>query len=287
MTADLAHTLEEPNQTELGWRNVANLATWVIMTVLWFSGSSGLLGQSNRDANWKYTPLLGHRGVIFAFEGIFAVRQMMPRFRNPRLVHHMTPGWLVTCLLQGTWCVTFAVGSAILSEVLIAGTVLGLLSIVVITDSLAMTWCEYLMFRGGFSLHIGWVMNATAAGVIFAADSHQASKQMLLGMALASAGAICVSTTIFALVKGSPDPIVCCVVAYAFWSIGTELGSPSIPNLWENPRTWDPDTLGGLQLGAQFLMFLALTLAVVAIARAVFEMQQKAPGDNLAGTEIL
>jgi len=106
------------------------------------------------------------------------------------------------------------------------------------------------------------------------AEGRKAAPEIMLALAVASVGVICVFASIFALVKRSPDPIVCCVAAWAFNAISAKLSNPEDLNSDKrfNPYTWDPITIKGLELGASYIAYLALVLAAVAVARGIYAM---------------
>merc|ERR1712218_109350 len=127
------------------------------------------------------------------------------------------------------------------------------------TDGVAMSWLEWAVLRGCFSLHGGWIIAASSLNVSIIADGRKAAPEMMLALAVVSVGAICVVATIFALVKRSPDPIVCCVAAWAFNAIRAKLSNPVDLNNPDrhNPYTWDPITIKGLEIGASHIAYLA------------------------------
>lgn len=277
MTADIAIATGEPKVAELTWRNWACLGAFAFNAVLTLLSTAGFLGPDNTELSEKYTLLITPAGFAFAiwgpiflWEGVFAGAQLLPSFRSSRVVELVTPGWVLACVSQGVWSVVFAQEWLTFACVAMCGILAGLLFIAWNTDGFAMTWAEYFCLRGCFSLHGGWIIAASALNVSVVADGAKSPPEVMLGLAVASVGVICVFATIFALTKKSADPIVCCVAAWAFNAISAKLSDPvdlDNPDR-HNPFMWDRKTLGGLELAATYITFLALGLAAVAAGRA-------------------
>jgi len=281
MTAEIAHVTEERKVAELNWRNWACLVAYIINAL--FTGLSipGVFGPTNGELSAKYQLLITPAGFafsiwgpIFLWEGTFAVAQMLPQFRNSTLVALVTPGWLLACVSQALWSVVFAQERLTLQLLCMLGIFAGLLAIAVMTDGVAMTWQEYFLLRGGFSLHCGWIIAATALAANVVADGAKSPPEQMLGLAVVSIGVICIMATIFALVKKSADPIICCVAAWAFNGIRVELSDPQLlDNKYRhNFHEWDRTTLEGLELAAGNIATLCLILAVAATVRTVASM---------------
>merc|ERR1719493_481623 len=147
---------------------------------------------------------------------------------------------------------------------------MGLQWVAVRTDGAAMSWEEYAVLRWSLSLHLGWIIAASAVNANTLVDFRKASPETLLGFAITSIGAVCIVATIFAVAKPSADPVVCLVAAWALNAISAELSDPMALDdaSRHNPYTWDRVTLAGLQQAASNVTSLALALAVVAAARA-------------------
>lgn len=280
MTADLANAMVEPKQGDLGWKNWINFGAYAFNFIMTALSGVGAFGPTNGDLSAKYQLLVTPAGFafsiwgpIFLWEGIFAVAQMLPHFRNSKLVDLVMPGWVLACFAQSMWSIAFAQEAMVLQLVCMLLILLGLLGIAANTHGHPITWSEYFALRGGFSLHLGWIIAASALSTNVTADSFKASPETMLGLAITSIGVICVIAAVFALATRSPDPVVCLVAAWAFNGIRAELGNPTAldnPNRF-NPHMWDRTTLGGLQTAASQISFLALGLAAVAIARVAMQ----------------
>merc|ERR1711920_611773 len=144
--------------------------------------------------------------------------------------------------------------------------------VAVLADGVKTTWVEYSLIRGPLSLHLGWIIAASAVNTNVLFDYWRSSPEQLLGVAIATIGVVCIFAAIFAFVAKSPNPIVCFVAAWAFSGIAVELSdSAPLDNPdRHNPHTWDPVTLGGLRLAATYITALSCVLAAIASARVAW-----------------
>lgn len=260
----------------LGWRNWANLVGYLVNSGITYASIFGAFGPSNTELSDKYQLLITPAGFafsiwgpIFIWEGVFAVSQMLPRFRGSLLVELVTPGWLAACACQCLWTLLFAQEWMPAALACMLGILAGLLAIAARTDGVPIAWPEFFLLRGGFSLHLGWIIAAASLNVSVVADAAKASPGTLLGLAITSIGIVCVLSAGFALVTRRADPIVCLVAAWAFNGIRVKLSDPvelDSPTRF-NPYTWDRVTLEGLQLATGLVTLLALLLAAVAFVR--------------------
>merc|ERR1740123_665740 len=152
------------------------------------------------------------------------------------------------------------------------GVLFGLLLVAALADRLSTTWVEYSLIRAPLSLHLGWIIAASAVNTNVLFDYWRSPPEQLLGVAVTSIGAVCILAAIFTFVTKSPNPIVCFVAAWAFSGIAVELSDSAPldnPNR-HNPYTWDSVTLGGLQLAATYITAVTLAHAAIAIARVAW-----------------
>merc|ERR1719491_1487404 len=137
-------------------------------------------------------------------------------FRSSKVIDLITPGWVLACLSQAAWSVAFAQEWLVLACVFMIGILVGLLHLAWATDGVPMSWLEWAVLRGCFSLHGGWIVAASALNFSVVFEGRKAAPEVMLGLTVASVGAICIFAAIFACAKRSPDPIVCIVAAWAF-----------------------------------------------------------------------
>lgn len=265
---------------QLGWRNYANLGAFLLNTAVTYASLAPWFpGETNTDLSAKYQTLITPDGLTFAIwagiftgEGVFAVAQMLSRYRGSKVVRAVTPGWLFACVAQICWTVFFSQNLVPASLVAMVSILAGLMFISDSTDGMAMSWEEYFVLRWAFSLHLGWIICASAVNANTLADFDKLAPETLLGLAVTSIGALCILGCVFSLVKKSPEPLVNLVAAWAFAGIVRELSDPELLNSPDrhNPYIWDEVTLNGFKLAASNLSNLNLGLAAVAVLRAVW-----------------
>merc|ERR1711920_634951 len=215
-------------------------------------------------------------------EGVFAVAQMLPQYRGNKIVELATPGWLGACVCQCLWTLIFAQEWMPTALVCMLGILSSLLTIAARTDGANMTCSEFFLLRGAFSLHMGWIIAASALNVSVVADAAKASPGTLLGLAVASIGIVCVLASCFAFATKSPDPVVCLVAAWAFNGIRVKLSDPielDSPTRF-NPHVWDRVTLEGLQTATGIVAVLALLFAALAAGKMVLTARSGAVAEN-------
>jgi len=281
---------EEPSSSapeQLTWRNWSSLTAYVFNSVFTYTSLTGIFGATNTELSKKYQTLVTPAGFafsiwgpIFIAEGVFAVAQMLPRFRSAAVVRTVAPWWSAACLFQVCWTLAFAQEFIPLSLVCMLGILVCLLGVAGSTDALELTCAEYWLLRAPFSLHLGWIIAASAVNASVQADAAEASPQTLLGLAVSSDAVICMVATCLAVVVRRPDAIACLVVAWAFGGIYAELGNPEnldSPDRF-NPYIWDRVTLGGLRRAALGVVMLALGLAVLAAVRTALIARRDSRG---------
>uniref|UniRef100_A0A7S4VBY4 Uncharacterized protein n=1 Tax=Alexandrium monilatum TaxID=311494 RepID=A0A7S4VBY4_9DINO len=286
----LAMLVEEPSSpapAQLTWRNRSSLAAYVFNSAFTYASLTGVFGATNTELSKKYQTLVTPAGFafsiwgpIFIAEGFFAVAQMLPRFRGTAAARAAAPWWWAACLCQVCWTLAFAQEVIPLSLVCMLGILVCLLGVARSTDALELTCAEYWLLRAPFSLHLGWIIAASAVNASVQADAAEASPQTLLGLAVSSDAVICTVATCLAVVARRPDAIACLVVAWAFGGIYAELGNPEnldSPDRF-NPYIWDRVTLGGLRRAALGVVMLALGLAVLAAVRTALIARRDSRG---------
>jgi len=277
--SQVSSTLKVPSG-ELRLVNFLNLVAFALNAVSTTLAGLAFFGPTNGELAAKYALLISPAGFafsiwgpIFLWEAAFAVLQMLPKYRSNKLVDLVTPGFVGACLAQSCWNVAFAQEALVLAFIFMLGILAGLVSTIINTDGVAMTWEEYFCLRGMFSLHGGWIIAASALNLNIVADGARASPETVLGLSLATVGGLCSIATVFALVKKTPDPIVPSVAAWAFNAISAKLGGDRAylnnPDR-HNPHMWSEETLGGLQVGVTLITYLSALLAAMAVFRSIW-----------------
>jgi len=291
MTAADQGQLMSPAADKLETRNYLNLAAYILNSVITYVSLTGIFGETNSDLSKKYQTLVTPAGYafsiwgpIFIWEGVFAVCQMLPRFRGSRVVEPASPWWWCACLCQCCWTLAFAQEAIALSLVLMLGILASLLGLVVRTDGLQLGWADYLCLRAPFCLHLGWIICASAVNANVQADYSKAAPEVMLAMAVLSFAVVGGLNTALVASAKSPDPITSLVACWAFAAIGSELGDPA--NLANPDRhnyfAWPALVLGGLRKAAGWAAILAALLAGPALLRRAVREFRRARGDTSA-----
>eukprot|EP00466_Bigelowiella_natans_P015080 jgi/Bigna1/85136/estExt_fgenesh1_pg.C_20276 len=130
---------------------------FAIQTSITYLSQTGALGKTNKEVavSEKYNSLVtpaGYAfaiwGVIFSWEGVMVVRQLLKPTVNPSF----QLCWISANVFQSLWSFAFAQESMISSSVLLSGIAASLYGCVAHAEDQSFGWV-----RGPISLHAGWV----------------------------------------------------------------------------------------------------------------------------------
>jgi len=124
--------------------NYANLVSYVLSLLLIYLSLTGIFGETNTALSSKYQTLVTPSGwafsiwgPIYIFEGVFAVAQMLPSYRNsPVVTKGVSYLWCFVCLMQIAWTMSFAQEQIWLATVFMYFICFGLVAIVYRTNVL-------------------------------------------------------------------------------------------------------------------------------------------------------
>lgn len=280
----MAIPIEEKNDLQqersaLNWKNFGNLLAFVLNVLFTYGvGTAGWFGTPNNgELSEKYQTIITPKGtafsiwaVIFLFQGLFTVVQMLPSFRGRPLVQDGVSFWyMVTCYAQVGWTFTFAyeVNEAALFFMLIIWMSLMALIIsqyYVELDSETSKCCsmkglmEFWLLKFPFSIHGGWITAASALNVsVIAVDNESpAATQLAVGIiCLAVLHALSV-WHLFGYKR--PNYTIPCVLIWANGWIYAELQQPKQLIL----DTFDQSVIDGVAYAA-FSVAMIITIQVV------------------------
>jgi len=256
--------------------NLANLAAYVINIAVTYASLTGIFGETNTVLSKKYQTLVtpvgwafSIWGPIFIWEAVFAIAQMLPKYRESEIVHAVCPYWCLACSFQVAWSIAFGADLILPAFVCMLGILVSLFCSMWVADQLTdAALLEFWLLRAPFSLHAGWIVAASAVNFNVLADSRMADASTLLALAVVSFGIILAVAALASVAWPKPDSIICFVAAWALAGVAAELNDPV--NLQGasrfNPHLWDVTTLDGIKRAASYLSVLAVSLAVVAMA---------------------
>jgi len=269
MDAPSASAAEAPHLTARNW---ANLVAFIVNLGVTYGSLFGIFGASNSSLSKKYQTLVTPAGwafsiwgPIFIWEGIFAISQMFPTLRANAMVQRVTIWWCAACAFQILWSIVFAQEAIVLALLCMLGILGSLFGLNWTADAgESFTAKEFWLLRAPFSLHLGWIVAASALNTNVLAEASRAAPATLLTLAIVSLGAILTTATIFATAIKKPDAILCLVCCWALLGIYSELGAPA--NLENparfNPVAWDATMLTAIRttaliFGVVIVLFLA------------------------------
>ena len=268
--------------------NTINLLTYVANLLVTYGSQLGWFGLTNQEQSLKYQTLVTPIGFAFAIwgpifllQGIFAVAQIMPRYRSLHVVRDGVSFWYVAvCAAQAGWTVAFAqdvIWLSIVFMLLILGSLAALnWSVVRVVchpcsnsadeEAMAPALC-YLFFRAPFLMHLGWItaatfVNANVLLVKYAAGAHE----LQLGAAIASIALLMLPGLYNPATSATlaSDPLYTLVLSWAFFGVHSELAKPTLEG---SLPTWCPSLVSNALSGVAALM--AAGLLATALGRLV------------------
>jgi hypothetical protein len=149
----------------LNYLNYLNLIGYILNCFFTFASVSVFGIPDNGELSDKYQTILTPSGwafaiwgIIFTAEGIFAVTQMVPKYRDHPMVQDGVKIWyFVSCLVQSGWTIAFGYEVIILSLIFMVSILLSLYMILVSQNNVESdgTVGEYWLFRFPFAIHCG------------------------------------------------------------------------------------------------------------------------------------
>jgi len=218
--------------------NYLNLGGYIINTIVTFAASPVLGFPDNSQLSEKYQTIITPAGlafaiwgIIFIFQGVFAVLQMLSGYRSNALVQNGVSYWyFVACMFQSAWTIAFGYEVIWLSVVMMGGILASLVYIVIrqsaIESDPSATIKEFWIFKFPFSVHCGWIAAAFGVNfnVLIVASGYQVGDQET--WAYVASGYVFVAA-FFALVYLSPpDFTIPSVLVWATMGIVMELKEP-------------------------------------------------------------
>jgi benzodiazapine receptor len=243
------------DQQKLQNINFANLLGYFLNTLVTYGVGVSDMFPSNSEISEKYQTLITPAGFAFAIWGviftsqlIWAVVQMLPKYRARDVVIYGV-GWnyVYACMAQMAWSLCFTTEHIALSLIAMVSI---LIPLVMILTKLSQLPSEsigyYWLLKFPFEIHAAWIMAATLvnANVLLVACNLAPSIQV--GAAWLSLGVLA-STSFYYTYK--QKWVVPAVLAWASNAINSELSNPrgSIAN------TFSMESIDALQVATGVL----------------------------------
>lgn len=263
----------ESTRPPLSKKNYLNLVAYMLnVTLVNGLGNGGWLGTPNNgELSQKYQTLVTPKssafsiwGVIFLFQGAFAVAQLLPRFRARAMVLDGAGYWYpVISAVQISWTVAFAYEVIPLSLVFMLMLWCSLIAIVYsqyYTESNETLW-EFWILRFPFSVHAGWITAASALNVNVQTVSAGRPADVQLAVAIVSLAVLHAVSVWVLFYLPRPNWTMACVLSWAFGWISAELGSPN--ELITS--TFAEDTINGVRHAAHVVSLIVLLQVAVCL----------------------
>lgn len=214
-------------------------------------------------------------GIIFISQAIFAILQMLPKYRGKKMVQEgVKYFYVLTCVFQIGWTLAFSYEIIWLSLVFmisIWGSLVAVLYSQYYTESEG-TIAEFWLLRFPFAIHCGWLTAASALNVnVLVVDINPpADVQLAVGIiSLAVLHAISV-WVLFGI--RNPNYTISCVLAWANGWIYAELQQPKDQIV----NRFTPDIINGVSYAALAVCIIVLTQVVV---RVVYDLVKGRQGE--------
>jgi hypothetical protein len=280
-------------------KNWANLAAFVLNTIVTYTSLTRAYGEANSDLSAKYQTLITPSGwafsiwgPIFILEGVFAFAQLSRRLRDAALMQDGVGWWYcVACAAQCGWTFAFAQEQLWLALIFMLAILAALALQLRATGALVTPSTpplEYWTLHAPFALHAGWIAVASALSVnVVVVDSGGAADQLATAVvSLAALAALGVGAA--AAAPHATSPWIAGVAAWALGAVASELGNPESADLVARFACASADgTSGGGMVTdalARASAALAIALAALSVAIAVAPWCRAALAEHRAPT---
>mmetsp|Transcript_10416 Transcript_10416/g.13266 ORF Transcript_10416/g.13266 Transcript_10416/m.13266 type:complete len:334 (-) Transcript_10416:120-1121(-) len=276
----------------LNRKNFANVSAYILNIIFTYGvGTAGFLGTpTNGDLSDKYQTIVTPNAdafriwiVIFMFQLLFTVVQLLPKFRATRMVQDGVSYWYcLVCAMQIGWTFTFAyeiIPASLAFMLALYGSLMTLLYSQYYAESDNSLW-EFWLLRFPFALHGGWITAASALNVNVQAVASSAPADIQLALAIVCLAVLHAISVWVLFYLQRPNWTIACVLAWAFGYIYQELASPN--NLII--ETFTLQTINGVRYAAfavgAIIIPVQLAIRVAMLARPQFNPYRTAAADH-------
>jgi hypothetical protein len=184
--------------------SIANVVAYIVNLVTTYGvGTLGWFGAAtNAELSEKYQTLITPVGwafsiwaIIFLAQLVWSIVQLLPAFRGDPLVAAVGWNYVLVCVAQIGWTISFSLEIIWLSLVCMLAILLFLVMIVRAQgDS---DFRGYMLLKFPFSIHTGWILAASFVNVSVLLVSLEVSAQIQYYVAMASLSIILVISGVF------------------------------------------------------------------------------------------
>ena len=275
---------DEQERQSLNWKNFGNLLAFVLNVLITYGvGQAGWLGTpDNGELSEKYQTIITPKGtafaiwaVIFLFQGLFTVVQMLTSFRARPLVQEGVSYWyIITCIAQIGWTFTFAyeVNEAALLFMLVIW--ISLMALIIAqyyvkietetSKSCSMKGLmEFWLLEFPFSVHGGWITAASALNVCVITVDNKSSAATQLAVGIICLAVLHALSVWHLFGYKRPNYTIPCVLVWANGWIYGELQAPKQLIM----DTFDQSIIDGIAYSA---LSVAMIITIQIVLRVGF-----------------
>mmetsp|Transcript_568 Transcript_568/g.713 ORF Transcript_568/g.713 Transcript_568/m.713 type:complete len:324 (+) Transcript_568:113-1084(+) len=275
---------QEKSTPALNWKNYGNLLFYILNCVVTFGlGNFGWFGAAtNTELSEKYQTIVTPAGtafsiwgIIFVFQAIFVVYQLLPSVRGKPMVQEGVSYWyILTCLFQCAWTPLF--GFEYITLALIAITLIWL-SLVALNyqqyyvKDAEKTLLEFWLLRFPFQVHCGWLTCASVLNVNVLAVKLDLNAEYLLPIAIISLAYLHAVSVWVLFGFPKPNYTIAGVITWANWWIFNEL---------REPKDLIKETFPELVITS--VSYAALAVSIIVLSQAVVRIVLLFAGNSCA-----
>ena len=280
--------VDSVSSSKVNRKNVLNFIAYIVNIIITYGvGTLGWVGNgTNGELSAKYQTIVTPNSsafiiwaVIFVFQGIFAVVQLLPRFRAVPMVQEGVSYWYcIICALQITWTFAFAfevIPFSLIMMLLLWTSLISLLYSQYYTKSDG-SILEFWLLRFPFSVHAGWITAASALNINVQVVSMDQPADLQLAVAIIAL-AVLHAVSVW-VIFNIPKPLwtIACVLSWAFGWIYVELQDPN-DLIW---ATFSQDIIKGVGYAAIAVSFIILFQIVIRILLFARQSYSKEDSDG-------
>lgn len=263
--------------TKINLLNIINVAAYVFNTTFTYGvGNAGWFGGStNSDLSLKYQTIVTPSSwafsiwaVIFVFQAIYCVVQLLPPFRSHPMVQiGVSYFYVATCLSQAGWTFAFAFELIPLSLFLMALIWISLAGILYRQYGLESegTLREFWLLRFPFAVHFGWITAATLLNVNVVTVKVGPGAGTELAVGIVSLAILHAISVVVLFLPKRPQYTIPCVLAWANGAIYYELANTRDPI----KERFSEDAISGVSYAALAVCFIILTQVMIRVVTAI------------------